>query len=339
MPKKSHTPKFDQSEAEPKEIRYWSDYQLKWEAVIPQLKNFSLETVDFLSIPGDAPKDFITDREYRRGHRGRRNRIDSYIAKVGSKYYPLESITEQLLTRVGQIFDLSIADSKLRIVHGHVRFMSKYFLNRREEQLIHGAQIFEQSLGKEDYAQLAEKKSEAEFFTFQMVCESIRVPFPEFELRIVRGLVEMLAFDCLIGHNDRHPYNWGVIVPIYKIQSPRFAPIFDTARALFWNVPEKRIQQMLTDKQQLETYIRNCEPPFGWWGEPNVDFFRLMGLIWQSSDKYRPHIEKLLNEQAMEDALRMVDKEFSDLMSPARRQLIKECLHLRYRKLKEAIHV
>ncbi len=326
-------------DVEPKEIRYRSDYQLNWDSVVPRLKEYSLETVDFLSIPGDAPKDFITDREYRPGHRSRRSRADRYIAKVGSKYYPLESITEQLLTRIGQIFGLNIADSKLRIVHGHVRFMSKYFLNRREEQLIHGAQIFEQCLGKEEYAQLAENKSEAEFFTFQMVCESIRVPFPEFELKIVKGLVEMLAFDCLIGHNDRHPYNWGVIVPIYKVQSPRFAPIFDTARALFWNVPERRIRQMISDKGQLETYISKCAPPFSWDKQPDVDFFRLMGLIWQSFDKCKPHIEKLLNEQALEQTLRMVDKEFSDLMSPERRQLIKECLHLRYSKLKEAIYV
>lgn len=193
-------------ETDAKEIRYRSDYQLDWDSIIPCLKRFHLETVDFLSIPGDAPKDFITDSEYRPGHRGRRDRSESYIAKVGSKYYPNESITEQLLTRVGQIFGLSISDSKLRIVQGHVRFMSKYFLNRRQEQLIHGAQIFEQCLGKEEYAQLAENRSEGEFFTFQMVCESIRVPFAEFELKIVKGLVEMLAFDCLIGHNDRHPY-------------------------------------------------------------------------------------------------------------------------------------
>jgi hypothetical protein len=64
-----------------------------------------------------------------------------------------------------------------------------------------------------------------------------------------------------------------------------------------------------------------------------------MGLIWKSFDKCKPHIEKLLSQQALEQALRMVDKEFSDLMSPERRQLIKECLHLRSQKLREAINV
>lgn len=164
-----------------KEIRYWADHQIKWESLIPQLRKYQLDTVDFLSIPGDAPKDFTRDREHRPGHRARKQRVERYIAKVGSKFYPNESITEHLLTRIGQLFELNIADSKLRIVDGQVRFLSKYFLDQHHEQLIHGAQIFEQCLGKEDYAGLAEKKNESEYFTFQMVCEAIRVPFPESE--------------------------------------------------------------------------------------------------------------------------------------------------------------
>lgn len=216
--------------------------------------------------------------------------------------------------------------------------MSRYFLDRHNEQLIHGAQIFEQSLGKEEYAQLAEDKKESEYFTFQMVCEAIRTSFSEWEIKLVKGLVEMLAFDCLVGHNDRHPYNWGVIVPIYKVQSPRFSPVFDTARALFWNVPETRVKQMLSDREQLETYITKCAPSFSWDQDPDVDFFRLIGLIWKHFDKYKPHIEKFLDENALNDTFQMVDREFVDLMSRERRQLIRECLHLRRLKLVEALN-
>ncbi len=327
QPRKNHS----------KEIRNYSDCQVNWTSLIPHLKRYKVETVDFLSIPGDAPKDFVTDSEYREGHRFRRQKEDRYIAKVGSKFYPNESIVEQLITRVGQVFKINIADSKLRIIDEQVRFMSKYFLNSHREQLTHGAQIFEQCLGKEEYAELAQKKSESEFFTFQMVCEAIAHSFPEFEICIVRGLVEMLAFDCLIGHNDRHPYNWAVIVPVLKDYAPRFSPIYDTARAFFWNVPEQRIRQMLSDKRQLESYIEKCEPPFSWDGEPDVDFFRLMGLIWSHFDKYRPHISKMLNENALKEALQMMENEFAPLMSTERKQLIQECLRIRYQRLLEAL--
>jgi hypothetical protein len=195
----------------------------------------------------------------------------------------------------------------------------------------------EQSLGKEEYAQLAEERNESEYVTFQMVCEAIRTSFSEFEIKLVKGLVEMLAFDCLIGHNDRHPYNWGVIVPIFKAQSPRFSPVFDTARALFWNVRETRVKQMLSDRRQLETYIAKCAPPFSWDKEPDIDFFRIIGLIWKHFEKYKSNIEKFLDEGTLNNTLQMVDKEFEDLMSGERRQLIQECLHLRHQKLVEAI--
>ena len=72
-----------------KEIRYEAtDAKLPWVRLIPTLRDFKLEKVDFLSITGDAPKDFITDSEYRPGHRSRHQREEHYIAKVGSKWYP-----------------------------------------------------------------------------------------------------------------------------------------------------------------------------------------------------------------------------------------------------------
>ncbi len=318
------------------EIRHLSDYQKEWKRLIPSLRKYELEPVKFLSIPGDAPKDFITDSEYRPGHRSRRQRRESYIAKVGSKFYPNESITEQLATHIGQAFELDIAVSKLRMIDGQVRFMSKYFLDRQNEQLTHGAEIFELCLGKENYQELADKKSEKDFFTFQMTAEAIKITFPDFHEKIMAGFVEMLAFDALIGHNDRHPYNWGVIVPIRKSKPPRFSPVFDTARALFWNNPERRINLMLNNDAQLDAYINGCSPPIGWDGEEGVAFFRLMSLIANSSARYRRLIEKFLNAAALENTFRILEKEFKLLMSPERRELIKRCLKRRQQMLKES---
>lgn len=319
-----------------KEIKYESDYQIKWDKHIPELKNYNLQTVDFLTISGDAPKDFIADKEYRPGHRSRRNPQDKSIAKVGSKYYPIESIIEQFITRIGQCFGLCIADSKLRMVDGQVRFLSKYFL-RAGEQLTHGAEIYEYSIGKENYAELSEQKQEAEYFTFQMTCEAIRVLIPDDEKKIVAGYVEMLTFDAIIGHNDRHPYNWGVIVPLHKNKKPRFAPVFDTARALFWNIPERRVVVMLTNKASFESYVQKCQPPIGWDNKKDVDFFTLISLIWKEFPIYRKHIEKFLDDGKLKEIGDVLGDEFSDLLSEERRELIKRCLHLRQGKLREAI--
>src|SRR5215813_6459185 len=96
-----------------KAIRRFADYQIPWSSAIPALRRYTFKGVGDLSIPGDAPKDFVLDREYRPGHRTKRERTGAYIAKLGSKFYPNESITEHLVTRIGQIYGLEIADSKL----------------------------------------------------------------------------------------------------------------------------------------------------------------------------------------------------------------------------------
>lgn len=321
-----------------KEIKIYADFQTDWRRVIPTLRKFELEKVTFLSVMGDAPKDFSTDREYRPGHRSRRRPTDSFIAKVGSKFYPTESITEQLITRIGQTYKLTIADSKLRMLDGQVRFMSKYFLRQGLDQLTHGAEIFERCLGKEEYRGLQEKKKESEYFSFQMTCEAVRNAFPEHEKRIISKLVEMLTFDALIGHNDRHPYNWGVIVPVRKVGTPRFAPVYDTARALFWQNNEDYIGQALEgNSPKLAKYIRLCVAPFGWDGETKVDFFRLIGLIWSCYECYRQNIEKFLTIPPLEKSILCVDKEFGLLMSPNRRELIKRCLGQRQELLCESV--
>ncbi len=335
MNRRSKIPKISKGNHR-KEIKYESDYQINWGKHITELKNYNLQTVDFLTISGDAPKDFITDKEYRPGHRSRQNPKDSFIAKVGSKYYPLESVIEQFITRIGQCFGLCIADSKLRTVEGQVRFLSKYFL-KGGEQLTHGAEIYEYSIGKENYAQLSEKKEEADYFTFQMTCEAIKVLIPDDDKKIVGGYVEMLTFDAIIGHNDRHPYNWGIIVPLRKDRKARFAPVFDTARALFWNKPEKSVVTMLTNKASFESYIKKCQPPIGWDNKADVDFFELISLIWKEFPFYRKHIEKFLDADKLTEIGEVLDKEFGDLLSAERRELIKRCLHLRQNKLKEAV--
>ena len=69
-----------------KSIKCEADYQLNWKDLIPELRKYSLEKIDFLSITGDAPKDFITDSEYRPGYRSHSKKRESYIAKIGSKF-------------------------------------------------------------------------------------------------------------------------------------------------------------------------------------------------------------------------------------------------------------
>jgi HipA-like C-terminal domain len=270
-------------------IRWWNDHQLNWNAIFPPLPNGKFFVDKLRSMQGDAPKSFIRIREHLDGRtsgknsRRRRitrnsNRWPGYIAKVGSKLYPIESITEHLLTRIGQTYGLRMADSHLRIVGNQVRFLSRYFLSR-DESLYHGIDLFKSHLDSEMVEEIAQRRIEQEFYTFQTVCTAVEERFPGSFDEIIGDLVEMLTVDALVGNNDRHPANWGVITPTRGQKSPRFSPVFDTARALFWNVIDRNVQAILRERQRFDSYVRRSVPQIGWDHCERVGHFELIHNI------------------------------------------------------------
>lgn len=52
-------------------------------------------------VSGDAPKKFIKHYEYGSAAKRNPNKWPAFIAKTGHKWYPIESITEYLLNRLG----------------------------------------------------------------------------------------------------------------------------------------------------------------------------------------------------------------------------------------------
>jgi hypothetical protein len=150
------------------DIDHYADDQRNWAALIPAIKRtkYLVQSTSDLSIHGDAPKCFLLVKEYQQGRpMGSPHRWPRYIAKVGSKKYPIESITEQLITRLGQCLGFPVADSKLCMVGRQVRFLSRYFL-REDQALTHGIELFRDDFGTELVDAIAARKSEREFYTF-----------------------------------------------------------------------------------------------------------------------------------------------------------------------------
>jgi HipA-like protein len=298
--------------------------------------------VDERQVGGDAPKDFIWVYSTRRGGVCPRDwrKWPAFIAKVGHQFYPAESVTEQLITRIGQILGLQIADSRLMICAQQIRFMSRYFLSD-EEILNHGAEILEGYLADKDFVGgVAAVKAEKSLFTFQVFCTAICAGFPNDHAEILQGFVRMIGFDALVGNQDRHFYNWGVITHPTGAARPRFAPIYDTARGLFWNTTEEGLARF-SQAESLTAYIRNSRPEIGWdgWKESNSELrhFDLVDRV-AASDKGYWRLLEDLGRTAMASLAEcegMIDAEFDDLLSAARRGLIKRCLRVRFQKYSE----
>lgn len=292
--------------------------------------------VDEREVGGDAPKDFVWVYECMPGgcREGDWHRWPAYIAKVGHQFYPAESITEQLITRIGQVCGLRIADSRLMICAGQLRFLSKYFL-RPNEVLNHGAEILVGYLADKGFVDgVSNQRAEKELFTFQVFCTAIRARFPANHDQLIKGFIRMIGFDALVGNQDRHFYNWGVITNVKGPPAPRFAPVYDTARGLFWNTPESGLRRY-HQQQALEAYVRRSRPQIGWdnWGgNAELGHYDLIGCIGAHDVAYWRELEQLGKSAFARLALidGMIDAEFGDLLSEHRRQLIKRCLRLRF---------
>ena len=310
-----------------------------WGGVVPKLKS-GRYYLDDRNPGGAAPKDFIWVHPSNKGpvRMGDWPHWPAYIAKVGHQFYPAESVTEQLMTRLGQLLGLRMAHSRLMVCAGQLRFLSQYFL-RPEEILNHGADIAASYLTDEAFVKrVADEKAERDLFTFQVFCTAIRARFPGHHEEITREFVRMIGFDALVGNHDRHFYNWGVIThPTGAIQ-PRFSPIFDTARGLFWNIRETELGKY-QNRDSLEGYVSRSRPEIGW-DEPDktrhgaLNHFDLVERIATLDAKYMSYLEKLRQKAvaSLGSCEGMIDAEFEGMFSAPRRELIKQCLHVRFER-------
>lgn len=296
-----------------------------------------------LSVGGDAPKDFIQVYRYGEGRRATPRSWPSFIAKVGHKWYPMESVTEELLSRIGLAFGLTMASSRLVWAGDQLRFLSKYFLGK-DESLVHGAELFAGYLEDENLSfvhEVEQEKMSQELFTFQFIAASITWRFPEHGPSIMREFVRMLGFDAIVGNKDRHFYNWGVIRNDLRLKEPRFSPIFDTARALFWNEREERLVEKARVASErtrfLENYIKGSKPKIGWEGFRSVTHFELMSHIWGHYEEFREVLEDLYRPEALEEVRLTLNVGMCKLMSVERRSLILECLERRLQLFRESL--
>ena len=151
----------------------------------------------------------------------------------------------------------------------------------------------------------------------------------------------MLLLDAIAGNNDRHFYNWGVIRNL-KSKKIRFSPIYDSARALFWNESEEKLVQRKERsilRNSLDTYANNSSPKTGVDGRNNLNHFDLIRHISNSSicPWFKEYSHHILYEKTNQALFSKIDTEFKQLFSPIRIELITNLLEIRIQMLKSCI--
>lgn len=299
-----------------------------------------------VSVGGDAPKELLRVYEYTQGRKKANNpkSWDIFIAKTGHKWYPTESITEHLLNQLGRCLGLEMAESRLYIINTQVRFLSKLFRNEKNQILEHGADLYSGYLGDRKFVEEIEEKNMAkDFFTISFTYETLKYIYPHQAEDIFTDFCRMLIFDAIVGNNDRHFYNWAVIKHLNDNHQPRFSPIYDTARALFWNRSDAQLERFVKDKvarnRMINNYAVKSSPKTGIEKNTNPNHIDIIKLLY--SNKFQGTKDLVLEYITRKNHERMkelVADEFGSVFSEERIQLILECLDLRFKLLEKVIN-
>jgi hypothetical protein len=287
-------------------------------------------------LSGDAPKDFIYVYEHGKCRKLNTKKWIPYIAKVGHKWFPSESVTEHLLTRLGQEWGFNIANSKLYVFAGQLRFCSKFF-RKPEQELVHGADILARHLEETDTGiieQIDRKGWSQELLSLKFVRQAITDVFPDEATIIIEGLHKMLLFDAIVGNNDRHFFNWGVLRHLKGEHKPYFSPIYDTARGLFWNYSDEKVLSLYSDEKQLSNrivkYCNDTKPKIGWDGEKEINHFQLVERLLVNNDCTFDLAQKLFSNDNLNKAIIILNTEFKGMISDTRKSLIIRYLEYRF---------
>lgn len=287
-------------------------------------------------ISGDAPKDLIYVYEFGRSKKIHKKTWVKYIAKVGHKWFPSESISEQILTRFGQEWGFNMANSKLYIVAGQLRFCSEFF-RKNDQELVHGADILARYLQESDASiieQIDKNGWSQELLTLTFVKNAIKSVFPIEANELISELIKMLLFDAIVGNNDRHFFNWGILRDLKGVKKPIFSPIYDTARGLFWNHSEEKLLSLHKNEKLLSNFIvkyhNNTKPKIGWENEKNISHFQMVERLLIDNDCTFDQANKLFSDQNLKKAESILNNEFDGLISPVRKAVILRYLTYRF---------
>ncbi|HEY7352928.1 MAG TPA: HipA domain-containing protein [Terriglobales bacterium] len=261
-----------------------------------------------------------------------------YIIKYPDKNGLTETLTELLINQLGADCGFDMAHSGLASVDGIPVFVTRSFLGS-DEHLVHGSFLIEESFRAKGELARIPRNQEQEFYSIDFVVNTIHDYCGEDGASVVTKFVEMLVFDAVVGSNDRHPQNWGVIRASKTQAGYRFSPIFDTSRALLWNTSDAKLQLFARDPRLLGFHIARARPLLG----PETNFLKTLRLTTSTCNHFQflqslfhvlPHLKGTAITKVPSDVGRIAAKllrefPFRSVFTKVRREMIVKLISLR----------
>jgi len=329
-------------------LRNETSVQCSGEIDIRRIQKLKEENYYIINIPldGDAPKQYIRAYFYYKNCPRKNNPLkwSGFFSKYGGKSYPHESVIEFMINKIGDYLGLFMNEAKLVFVNQQIRFLSKDFI-KKGYKLIHGIEILAEYVEDREFVDKVnqDRKTRRQLLTFQEVENAIKHVYPYKQEEILESLIRLITFDAIVGNNDRHFYNWGLIGNIMsnKRQNVKFSPIYDSSRALLWNYTNEKINKMYSDFQHsydpVNHYVKKSKPRFSFDGNPNANHFELMEYLIGYNKTFKEVVKALITVEKENDVICKLKKEVFLFFCEKRCTLIEAILRNRFEKLRSLI--
>lgn len=269
---------------------------------------------------------------------------DVYLYKEPKIYsYPNNTFitkeiwTEFIACKIGQYIGLDVPDAIPAILDGRYGILIKNFLERG----VAGMPVNDLIEAKEFLS-----RSQIEY-PHNLLSIEILLTNENVDNEAWNNYLRMLIFDCLIGNNDRHDENWGLLYD-KNVGKFKLAPIYDNASCLTSGETDERVLQLLTNDSMLEKYINNSRPPNLYKNFYDSKHYKHYDLMQYLIEKYR-NLKDLIIEMLKYDYLSYTEDVVSEILkldipeiyqiNSNRKALILKILEKRQAKLKDLIDV
>ncbi|MFA6807555.1 MAG: HipA domain-containing protein [Eubacteriales bacterium] len=169
------------------------------------------------------------------------------LFKFKKDFETKDHVSEKLASDLGTLLELPCAYVEIGTYENRKGSMS-YLINKDNEELIEGIGLINQYFPNYSAEEMYDA-SLNEYYSIRMLIKAIE------GYGLIKDLVKMLIFDCLIGNSDRHQNNWAIIKKgdgIYK-----FSPLYDNSSSLCCYILEQNLENYLgNDLNRLNSIVR-----------------------------------------------------------------------------------
>ncbi len=265
-----------------------------------------------------------------------------YLYKEPKRYSSTDFVTKEIWTellayKIGTYIGLNVPEAIPATDGSNYGILIKSFL-RRGDAGMPAIELAEAS----DILGALESKLSHNLQTIKLLAST-----PLIDNNMWVNFRKMLIFDCLIGNNDRHDENWGILYGA-AMQKFTLAPIYDNASCLTAGETEDKVEILLNDNLKLEQFVNNSKPPNLYLNSRDSRHYKHFEIM-EHLIKTEPDMIDLISDILKQDYLSYTEGVLAKIhqvdvpeiykLSDTRCKVILKILECRRKKLKDLVDV